>query len=233
VSHRRWFDLCSGAGGGALTMRRAIAAAGGAPVEITLSDRFPNEAARARVASGADRITYLADPVDARHAPAHGPAIRTMFGALHHFEPVTVQAILVDAVQASVPIAFVDVAASPAVRRLPVAALPLAAVPNLLLLFVVVWLLTPMVRPFRWSRWLWTYVVPAIPLLFAWDGTVSALRAYTPEELLALARAVPGGDAFEWQADRTGRALFLTGRPRLSPFALQDEGRPVERGRPS
>ena len=39
--------------------------------------------------------------------------------------------------------------------------------------------------PFSLSRVLLTYAVPAIPSLFAWDGMVSGLRAYTPEELLA------------------------------------------------
>lgn len=135
-----------------------------------------------------------------------------MFGALHHFEPADVQEILKDAVRASVPVAFVDVAASPALRRLPVALLPVAAVPNMLLLFVAVLWLTPRVRPFRWSRLFWTYLVPAIPALFAWDGTVSALRAYTPEELLVLARGVPGAERYEWEANRAGRALYLTGR---------------------
>lgn len=212
VGLRRWFDLCSGAGGGAVTMREAIAAAGGGAVDVTLSDRFPNEAARARLAAATPPLTYRPDPVDARHVPPHDGAIRTMFGALHHFEPAEVSAILQDAVRASVPIAFVDVAASPALRRLPAVLLPLAAVPNLLLLCAAVLLLAPTVRPFRWSRLFWTYVVPAIPLLFAWDGTVSALRAYTPEEVLALARSVPGAEAYAWRADRAGRLLYLTGR---------------------
>lgn len=81
-------------------------------------------------------------------------------------------------------------------------------------MFVVALALTPLVRPFRLSRLFWTYVLPAIPLLFAWDGTVSALRAYTPEELLELARSVPGGNAYTWQAERTGKSLYLTGHPR-------------------
>ena len=32
---------------------------------------------------------------------------------------------------------------------------------------------TPFVRPFRWSRLLFTYVIPLIPLLVLFDGTVS------------------------------------------------------------
>ena len=73
--------------------------------------------------------------------------------------------------------------------------------------------IVPVVRPFRVSRLLFSYLPPLIPFVVAWDGTVSALRAYTPEELLAIARTVPGGSRYEWRAERTGRALYLTGIP--------------------
>lgn len=212
AGERRWLDLCSGGGGGALAMRAVLAAQGRAPAQITLSDRYPNDAARQRVAALGDAsVHYLPGPVDALHVLPHAPAIRTMFGALHHFPPAAVRAILQAAVDARVPLAFVDVAASPTMRRLPVVLAPIAAVPNLLLLFVMALVLVPLARPFRWSRVLWTYLVPAIPSLFAWDGTVSALRAYTPEELLALARSVPGGERYRWAAERRGQSLILTG----------------------
>jgi hypothetical protein len=35
---------------------------------------------------------------------------------------------------------------------------------------------TPWIRPFRWSRLLWTYVVPIIPAVLLFDGIVSCLR---------------------------------------------------------
>lgn len=212
VGERRWLDLCSGGGGGALAMRAALAAQGHAPAQITLTDRYPSGAARQRVAALGDAsVHYLPDPVDALRVSPHAPAIRTMFGALHHFPPPAVRAILQAAADARAPLAFVDVAASPTMRRLPMVLAPIAAVPNLLLLFVVALLLVPLARPFRWSRVLWTYLVPAIPILFAWDGTVSALRAYTPEELLALARSVKGGERYRWAAERRGQSLILTG----------------------
>ncbi len=68
-------------------------------------------------------------------------------------------------------------------------------------------------RPFRLSRLLLTYPLPRIPLLFGWDGTVSALRAYLPDELLAIVRAVPGAETYTWSAGVAGKALYLTGVP--------------------
>ena len=213
TGQRRWLDVCSGGGGGALAMREALVALAQGPDAITLTDRYPNAAAQARVVARADpSVRYLPEPVDALAVPPHPPALRTMFGALHHFPPVVVQRVLQAAVAERVPIAFVDVAASPALRAVPVALAPVAALPNLVMLVLIALLLTPLARPFRWSRLVWTYLVPAIPILFAWDGTVSALRAYTPAELLALARSIPGGDRYEWDARRAGQALMLTGR---------------------
>nr|MBK7069534.1 hypothetical protein [Deltaproteobacteria bacterium] len=46
------------------------------------------------------------------------------------------------------------------------------------------------------------------------DGTVSALRAYTPDELLEIARGVPGSEAYVWRAGRAGNALSLVGYPK-------------------
>jgi hypothetical protein len=51
---------------------------------------------------------------------------------------------------------------------------------------IAVLLLTPAIRPFRWSRLFWMYIVPVIPLATLFDGIVSCLRTYTPAELMAL-----------------------------------------------
>ena len=83
----------------------------------------------------------------------------------------------------------------------------------MLLLFLGSLALVPLARPFRLSRLLFTYLLPAIPALVAWDGTVSALRAYTPDELLELARSVPGSERYSWEAGVSGQALYLTGAP--------------------
>ena len=64
---------------------------------------------------------------------------------------------------------------------------------------LAVWVLTPAIRPFRWSRLFWTYLLPVVPLAVIFDGVVSCLRIYTPEEMLALAREA-GGEAYDWQA---------------------------------
>lgn len=209
---KRITDLGSGGGGGALTATRALREAGLTDVAVTLTDRYPNAAARERIrAMGDPLLDYASEPVDALSSHVGTLAIRTMFGALHHFRPEDVRRLIGAAVADGVPIALFDSRA--ALRKLPVVLAPLAALPNMLMLGLVTWLLLPLLRPIRLERWLLTYALPLIPLLFAWDGTISAMRSYTAAEILQLARSVPGAERYAWDAGEHGSAVYLTGRP--------------------
>jgi hypothetical protein len=65
---------------------------------------------------------------------------------------------------------------------------------------IAVLFITPRIRPIRWWRILYTYLVPIIPLAIWWDGVVSCLRTYAPHELLELAVAGDDGSALKWTA---------------------------------
>ena len=75
--------------------------------------------------------------------------------------------------------------------------------------------LTPRMRPFRWSRLLFTYLLPFIPFVVFWDGLVSCARTRTPQELLDLTAPFP---EYDWTAGYApGRWLapvYLIGRPK-------------------
>ncbi len=208
-------DLCSGGGGGTLSLWRQLPPATRARASLTLTDRYPSPTGVERVEALADpSVRYLAESVDAMTGGGAARGVRTMAGALHHFRPDAVRELLTAVVAQGAPLVFFDIAASPALRRLPLLALPVVAALNAAALFVVSLALVPLVRPARLSRLALTYLIPAIPALVAWDGTVSALRAYTPDELLALARSVPGSERYDWDAGAAGRALYLRATPR-------------------
>jgi hypothetical protein len=84
----------------------------------------------------------------------------------------------------------------------------------MLVMPILVWILTPRVRPFRWSRLLLTYVLPLIPMVVLFDGVVSCFRTRTPQELLALTRGFP---QYDWTAGYAPGSwlppVFLIGRP--------------------
>lgn len=186
---RRIVDLCAGGGGPWRSLLPALRAELGDDLSVVLTDLFPSRDAVLRLDPQAGgRITAWPEPVDARAVPAVLAGFRTLFTSFHHFEPADATAILADAVRQRQGIAVFELTA----RRLRTAAM-LAGGPLLALA------LAPFTRPFRWSRLLYTYLLPAIPLVVLWDGVVSCLRSYTVPELRAMAECAGGGD-YAWEA---------------------------------
>jgi hypothetical protein len=212
-------DLCSG-GSGPLPAVIADLGRSGIDATATLTDLFPNISAFQRVANGSNgTIGYVHAPVDARAVPRDLTGLRTLFNGFHHFTPEDARAILRDAADAGQPIAIFE-----ASRRTFKTILP-----ALLLLPLFVWFATPFMRPFLWKRLLFTYPLPCVPLICLWDGVVSQLRAYTPEELRALGE--PSGNKMCWRAGyeplTTGPGLltYLIGWP-APTAAVEGTGNP-------
>jgi len=184
-------DLCSGGGGPWLTLERELAKSGSVMVE--LSDRYPNVAAfRELCDRSGGRLEFRTESIDATDVPPALDGIRTMFNSFHHFPPPTARAILADAVRKRRAIAVCE---GVNLRAAGLIAMTLQ-LPAILLL-------TPLVKPFRWSRLLFTYVLPLIPLLVLFDGTVSMLRLYLEDELRELVASVADHDTFEWDIGTT------------------------------
>jgi hypothetical protein len=163
-------------------------------VPVVLTDLYPHGDAIVRV--------------DARAVPEELDGFRTIFTAFHHFRPTDARAILADAVHRGQGIGVFEIA-----RRAP---LEIAVI-------AFTWLGTllavPFVRPWRWSRVLWTYLPPVLPVVGTFDGVVSCLRTYSKSELQELVR---GLDTYDWEiGDFRGgwsplRGSYLIGVPKLS-----------------
>jgi hypothetical protein len=187
---RQLVDLCSG-GAGPIPVMVTDLAVRGLHVRATLTDWFPNVSALEHIAAGSNaQITFVAKPVDARSVPAELMGLRTIFNGFHHFRPSDAIAVLRNATTAGQSIAIFEISE----RR----------VGTLLGLFLLTPLLvalaTPFIRPFRWSRLFYTYLLPLVPLTCWWDGIVSQCRAYTPNELEAL--GVAADPSASWRAGR-------------------------------
>jgi hypothetical protein len=119
--------------------------------------------------------------------PSELKGFRTMFTSFHHFSPEEARAILQNAVDAGEGIGIFEIT-----RRAPL---------TLGLMFawaLMPFVYTPWIRPFRWSRLLWTYLVPIIPLVFLFDGVVSCLRTYRPQELREIVDKLTAGE-YQWE----------------------------------
>ncbi|MDO7852892.1 class I SAM-dependent methyltransferase [Hymenobacter convexus] len=189
----RVLELGAGAGGGTETVLAALRAHGQSQATILLTDLYPQPAAWADIAERTrGAIAYEPASVNALAVPAHLTGFRILFSAFHHFPPEAATALLRDAVRANTGIGVFEGAGKHWLELLLAwTVLPVAQL-----------LLTPFFRPFRLSRLVFTYLVPLIPLCTIWDGTVSVLRMYTAEELLALAHAADPESRFAWQAGK-------------------------------
>jgi hypothetical protein len=187
----RVVDLCAGAGGPWIPLLESWDKLGDAPEEVRLSDFKPSEVAWRRATEASNgRIRAYPGPVDARSVPKELEGFRTLFAAFHHFRPDEAEAILRDAVERRQGIAILE----PTERSW-------RAVGLACLSWLFVMLLSPGIRPRSARRLALTYLLPLIPALVTFDGVVSCLRTYTPDELGEMARRA-GGGAYDWQIGR-------------------------------
>jgi hypothetical protein len=198
-------DLCSGGGGPWLALSRQFE--GTTALHIWLTDKYPNLTSVKTVgtASETDHITYYQSSVDAMKVPVELKGFRTMFTSFHHFSPEEARAVLQNAVDAGEGIGIFEIT-----RRAP--SMIGLMFGWALLLFVS----TPWIRPFRWSRLLWTYLVPIIPIVLVFDGIVSCLRTYRPQELREIVANL-GASEYEWEIGEHSGAVpitYLVGCPR-------------------
>ena len=187
-------DLCSGATGPWSHLYPALADAG-VELQLTLTDKYPNVAAftRLREALG-EGVTFHATAVDALQVPAELQGMRTLFTGFHHFPPDAARAILADAAGQRRAIGIFEFTHRSA----------LAVASSFIGSPLAAFLTTPFQRPMTPGRLFWTYVVPLLPAMAMWDGTVSNLRTYNPPELLQM---VEGLDGFTWEADEVSSSV--------------------------
>lgn len=171
TGHRRIIDLCSGGGGLVLPLRAAVATALGEPIDLVLTDLFPNPSVLGHLPDRTG-ITYLPTPVDACSVPPALTGLRTISLGLHHLRPLDVARVFEDAARSRQPI----VAFEGTARSLPLAA-------SMTLLPIAATALAPLSRPRSLRRLLWHTAIPVVPLALGWDAICSCLRSYEPDEL--------------------------------------------------
>ncbi|MFZ0038970.1 MAG: hypothetical protein WAK91_16210 [Candidatus Acidiferrales bacterium] len=185
---RSIIDMCSGAAGPWLDLSQRLHADAQASFRILLTDKYPNIGAFEKIkeASG-NQIDFNPGPIDAMNVPVELKGFRTMFTTFHHFSPDEARAVLQNAVDAGQGIGIFEVT-----RRAP------ATIGLIFLWSLMSLAFTPWIRPFRWSRLVCTYVLPLIPFVLLFDGLVSCLRAYRPQELREIV-ATLNATGYEWR----------------------------------
>lgn len=155
-------DMCSGSGGPAKRVFSLIAdQTQKSSIPVVLTDKYP-------ASKEIEAFDVLTDSKPEA-------SIRSMFSAFHHFRPWQCKRILEKAAADKATIFILEFTERSFL--------------GILFMFVglpITFLCTPFMKPFKWSRLFWTYVIPLGPLILLWDGIVSCLRSYKPEELLEM-----------------------------------------------
>ena len=203
-------DLCSGSGGPMLAVYRELR---NEPelkdIKLTLTDLFPNDKLANTInLQDGKNLSYRLSPLDATKVDAEVKGIRTMISSFHHMPPPIAKGILKNAQESGQPICIFEISDN----AFPIWANFLALPIN----FVMCLFVTPLVRPMSWQQLVFTYLIPILPLAFAWDGAVSNARTYTLNDLDELIADLPAAN-YHWGKgkikSKQGHMLFLTGRP--------------------
>lgn len=190
-------DLCSGGGGPVPVLRQALAADFDLDVPARLTDLYPNISAFAAIAGRErGRVDHVCEPIDATCVPAELAGFRTLFTCFHHFRPAQAQAILNDAWAKRRGIGVFEFTERST-----------SGLSQLLLSPLFAAVVTPFIRPFRWSRLALTYALPVIPGLYLFDGLVSQLRTYSIDELRDMTRPLRRDD-YVWRIGQVRHPVF-------------------------
>lgn len=200
---RKIVDLCSGGTGPWVQLREQLEQAG-LRVKVKLTDKYPSpEAMQKWSRASQEGIEYLPQAVDAMNVPIHLKGMRTMFEGFHHFKPRQARLILQDAYDQGVAIGIFEASLKPPQG-------PVIFILSPLMTLLGYLFATPFIKPHSWSRFLWTYLLPIVPLATCWDGLVSFLRVYSQSELKELIEPLERED-YRWEIGQasTGTPLFV------------------------
>ena len=159
------------------------------PLRLVLTDKFPQS-----LPPENGEYETIQEPVDALE-PFPQPGMRVFCNAFHHFGPE--EQIRIARLHAPHGLCIAEILQPTLLDFLKI----------LLSTTLGVLLFTPWVKPFRWSRLLFTYLIPLGLLSICWDGLVSVLKS---DRTLTLERrlqpAMPEG--YRIERGHCGSILF-------------------------
>lgn len=189
-------DLGSGSGGAMPEVLKALHKIDGLQqVELVMTDLYPNmEVAKRFNENSEDKISYLETPVNATELHSAPMGLKTMVNSFHHMPPEAARKILESAVQSKQPILIYEMAEN----KLPTIVWALFLPFGLIILMLMTLFMTPFVKPLTWRQLVFTYLIPIIPVCYAWDGQASMPRIYSFDDLDELLQGLETPD-FYWE----------------------------------
>ena len=139
---------------------------------LKMTDLYPNQQFANDINTSSDRdLSYATESLDATNIPHSELGLRTMICSFHHMRPKIAKQILSNAQEAKQPILIYEISDNSQPILLTLISMPIT--------FILCLFITLKVRPMTWQQIVFTYLIPIIPICFAWDGAVSNARTYT------------------------------------------------------
>jgi len=206
-NHTLITDLCSGSGGPMVTVvERLHKNEGFKDLKLTLTDLYPNLEMVKRYETNS-YINYSPESVDVTKVNANIKGLKTMICSFHHMKPEDAKEILKSAVENRDTICIYEISDN----RFPI----IANVFTFIFNFINCFFITPFVRPMSWQQLVFTYLIPILPLGFAWDGAVSNARTYTLSDLDELLEGLQD-ETYHWEKGLIKGgipSIYLIGKP--------------------
>ncbi|WP_299225031.1 hypothetical protein [uncultured Psychroserpens sp.] len=186
-------DLGSGAGGPMLDVIQRLQSKH-TNLELILTDLYPNQTIVKTINNKKlAHVTYSKTALDATNVNEVSQGLKTMIASFHHMKPNIAKKILKSAQDSNSPILIYEIAKNTIPTLIWWLLLPI----SLLILMVMSLVMTLFVKPLSLAQIVSTYLIPIIPIIYAWDGQASLMRTYTFKDVKTL---LPEKDEknYEW-----------------------------------
>ncbi len=202
-------DLCSGAGGPVIDSVEMLKEE--MELNLTLTDLYPNKKFASKVNSDSnDFVSYIKSPVNAVNVPDNLDGIRTMVCSLHHMKPETVEEILTNTQEAEEGFCAIEISDNSFPKILWWISIPFS--------FITCLIITPMAKGITIPQVIFTYLIPIIPICFAWDGAVSNARTYTMNDIEIILSKIRKPN-YTWEPGvlkgKRSKKMYLIGYPAI------------------
>lgn len=173
----RIVDMGSGSGGAMPEVFKILRPKQGLEhIELMMTDLYPNKGFIQKFNNTSETgISYYENPVDATNIASAPEGLKTMVNSFHHMPPKEARKILKSAQENNQPLLIFELGENNIPLLVWWVLLPI----SLTILMVMVLFMTPFVKPLTWQQLVFTYLIPIIPICYAWDGQASLPRIYT------------------------------------------------------
>lgn len=149
-------------------------------IHLTLTDLHPNKQFIEQTEQNKNPyLSYSTESVNATKLQTSPKGLKTMVNSFHHMPPKVAKEILLSAQREKTPLLIYEIAENKIPTFIWWAFLPVGLILN----FLMALFTTPFSRPITPSQLFFTYIIPIIPLAYAWDGQASMPRMYAYKDI--------------------------------------------------